>query len=238
MPYFLSYKNLEPETEIQIMGEEARHILLSHRIKVGEQIKLQGPDDKRYLSQVIKADKKSLTVKVLSLLATPQEPSVAITLFQAMVSEKALDFIFQKGTELGLGKIVLFNSANTATKLSGAAFERKRERWNKILTEAAKQSERAKWPELLFVADVTKTAELIKDSNKIFLADISGAKIPAMIPAPLAVALIIGPEGGFTEDEIREFKLLPNFQIISLSSFILRAETAAIAGISILQSLI
>jgi 16S rRNA (uracil1498-N3)-methyltransferase len=233
MPYFFTYDNLKFGIEIKIQGEEARHILLSHRIKVGEQIKLQGPDGKRFLCEVLKVDKKSLTAKVLSSLAIPSEPYTQITLFQAVVSEKALDFIFQKGTELGLSKIVLFNSANVATKLTLDLFNKKKERWNKILMEAAKQSERAKWPELLFTADVAKAMDLIKTCNQIFLADMAGVKFKASDGALNSMGLIIGPEGGFTESEFAEFKRLKNCQTISLSNFVLRAETAAIAGISV-----
>ena len=99
----------------------------------------RGRTARKYLSEVIKTDKKALTVKVQSpVLPIPQEPSVEIILFQAIVSEKALDFIFQKGTELGLKKIVLFNSANASAKLSLDKFEAKKDRWNKILIEAAK----------------------------------------------------------------------------------------------------
>ena len=122
MPYFLASENLEIGKELTLTGDEARHILLSHRIKIGEQIKLQGPNGKRFLCEVAATDKKSLTIVIVSSLTVPNEPSVQLILFQAIVSEKALDFIFQKATELGVAKIVLFNSKNTAAKLSADLF--------------------------------------------------------------------------------------------------------------------
>ena len=65
MPYFFSNENLFLGGSHQIDGEEARHILLSHRVKIGEKLKLQGPDGKRFLSEVVSAGKKDLMVKAL-----------------------------------------------------------------------------------------------------------------------------------------------------------------------------
>src|SRR6185436_18434707 len=98
MPYFLSDKNLSLHEKIEIAGEEARHILLAHRIKQGEKIKVQGPDGKRYLVEITEINRNKLSVMPQEEIKAPQEPLVAITLFQSIVSEKALDFIFQKST--------------------------------------------------------------------------------------------------------------------------------------------
>jgi 16S rRNA (uracil1498-N3)-methyltransferase len=232
MPYFLSKKNLALNQEAQISGEEAAHILLSHRVKVGEKIKLQGPDGKRFLAEVVKASKKDVAVKVLESLVVPAEPAVEIVLFQAAVSEKALDFIFQKGTELGLSKIVLFNSANVSAKLSKEQFAKKSGRWNKILNEAAKQSERAKAPALEFADDIF---QLLAGFDKVILADISGSPIKNL-KILTSCAVIIGPEGGFTAAEIQEFEALNNMQTVSLGPILLRAETAALAIVAIIRS--
>src|SRR5258708_49307 len=154
MAYFLSDKNLQTDQSFAVEGEEARHILLSHRVKKGERIKLQGPNNKRFLCEVTDARKDRLAVKVLQAVFVPAEPSLKLSLFQAKISENALDFILQKSTELGVSRIVLFNSANVATKLSKDQYDGKSERWNKILWEAAKQCERIGPPGLEFVSDM------------------------------------------------------------------------------------
>lgn len=237
MPYFLSDENLAQGKIVSVVGEEARHILLAHRKKKGEKVKLQGPDGKRYGAEIVEINRNILKLKVLEQAPVPAEPKISITLFQSVVSEKALDFIFQKGTELGLNKIVLFNSANTATKLSADQFKKKQERWNKILTEAAKQCERAKYPGLEFVLDVKQAVVKMEVLDKVFLTDISGQKLN--VKGQMSnVAVIIGPEGGFTDQEMQTFKTLPNLKIISLGPILLRAETAALASIAIIQNLI
>ena len=222
--------------EVQVSGEEARHLLLSHRLKRGKKIKLQGPDGQRYLAEVVAIDKGSLLARAVEQLIVPSEQKIKTSLFQSVVSEKALDFIFQKGTELGLSEIILFNSANTAAKLSDDIFKKKLERWNKILGEAAKQSERSKWPQLSFVKDLEGAIKLMTQ-EKVFLAGIDGKKFSSLAPNPLSLALVIGPEGGFTTEELKKMQEVVNLQNIWLGNFVLRAETAALAGLAVLGNM-
>ncbi len=237
MPYFLSHKNLSVGDLVEVGGEEARHILLAHRVKKGEKIKLQGPDRERYLVEIKDVNRNSLKALPLEKLLLPGEPNISMTLFQSMVSEKALDFIFQKGTELGLNKIILFNSANTATKLSAENFKKKQGRWNKILIEAAKQSERAVWPSLGFEKNIDDVLVAIGKIDKIFLADIGGNKISVINPLPPTLGLLVGPEGGFTPEEIKTLQTLKNLETINLGPILLRAETAVLAALATVRSL-
>ncbi len=240
MPYFLSGNNLSNNQAVTIAGEEARHILLSFRVRKGEKIKIQGPDEKRYLTEVVDVGKNQLIVKVLERLSVPIEPKISTTLFQSAVSEKALDFIFQKGTELGLSRIILFNSKNTATKLSKEVFKRKEERWQKILQEAAKQCERVRPPVLEFGGDVAQILEKASHLNQVFLTDPSGNNLKSAIPnlkSPKSIGLVVGPEGGFASEEVARFKSSPNCTAISLGPILLRAETAALAAASLITNL-
>ena len=236
MPYFLSEKNLALGQIVEIAGEEARHVLLAHRAKKGEKIKLQGPDGRRFLSEITGATKTALSIRPLEEIAVPKEPSAPLTLFQSAVNEKALDFIFQKGTELGLSKIVLFNSANTAKKLSRDDFKKKGDRWQKILTEAAKQCERVKWPALEFIADVKTVLPALSAFDIVYLTDIGGQRPVNGGTGAKNVAIIVGPEGGFSENEISEFKKIHNLNSLSLGPVLLRAETAALASVAIINS--
>jgi 16S rRNA (uracil1498-N3)-methyltransferase len=235
MPYFLSAENLILGKVSEVAGEEARHILLAHRAKKGEKIKLQGPDGKRYLAEIISATKSTLTVKPTEEIQAPKESKTLVTLFQSVVNEKALDFIFQKGTELGLGKIVLFNSANTAKKISREEFKKKELRWQKILSEAAKQCERVKWPALEFTNDVKSVLPELERFGIVYLMDPKGEK-PKNFTAAESIALIVGPEGGLNEGEVRLFSQQPKVKSLSLGPIFLRAETAALASIAIINS--
>jgi len=241
MSYFLSNQKLHVNQSLELDGEEARHILLSRRMKVGEQIVLQEAGGKRFLCEFVSATKRSLSLQTISEIEIPKELPTKMYLFQSIVSEKALDFIFQKATELGAAGILLFNSQNTPVKLSTDQFISKSERWNKILWEAAKQCDRGQIPELLFYPNLT---ELLKEAGKvdnIFILDASGSNLKSSIlnlKSASAMALAVGPEGGFTELELEQLQSLPNSTTISISPFTLRAETAAIAGLAAAENII
>ena len=230
MPYFFSRENLSQGLVVKLEGEEARDLLLSHRVKKGEQVKLQGPDGKRFLAETQQVEKKSLSLLCLQPLQVPPEPNTELVLFQAIVNEKALDFIFQKSTELGVVSIVLFNSQNTAVRLSADKFNDKKERWNKILQESAKQSERAVWPELVFVPDVAGLSGSAALCDTIHILDINGQQ-PNKNRFGKKTGLVVGPEGGFTTGELEALQALPGAQTMSLGQILLRAETAALAAI-------
>lgn len=240
MGYFLSGQLLKQGQETELTGEEARHILLSRRMKPGETFELQGAGEKRYLAEILAVFKKSLKVKIIEPISPPPEPSVQITLLQSFINEKALDFIFQKSTELGAYKIILFNSQNTATKLSSDVFAKKIGRWQKILWEAAKQSGRVRPPLLEYLTDFSAVQKFLAGCERFFLCDVAGkdpkSQILKLLSPSGPVGLVVGPEGGFTQEEIKKLTALPNCLPISLGAILLRAETAALSGLAILRN--
>jgi 16S rRNA (uracil1498-N3)-methyltransferase len=237
MSYFLTDQILSLNSVIELTGEEARHILLARRMKKSERFNLQGKDEKRYKVEIKEIDKNRLKLEIVESLKTPPEPQVKIILFQSFVNEKALDFILQKSTELGAHKIILFNSQNTATKLTQDVFKKKQERWNKILWEAAKQSDRVHPPELEYLKSLDDVISSASDYEQLYLCDIEGNKLSAAKKISSA-AILIGPEGGFTKEEVEKIKRLSNCQSITLGPVVLRAETASLASLAIIQSLL
>lgn len=239
MSYFFSGAKLTTGQTVVIQGEEATHVLGPRRVKVGEQLNLQGPDGNRFKAKVTQVQKRELTAKILDSVTVPAEPKMTLALFQSVVNEKALDFILQKGTELGLNHLVLFNSQNTAHKLKPQEFNRKRERWQKIILEAAKQCDRGTWPDLAFAPESSGLFSGLLKYDKIFLCDMAGRRITESLlsPSPSSAALIVGPEGGFTAGEIEGFKASPKAFLLDLGPVLLRAETASLAGMAVLRHL-
>ena len=263
MPYFLVENNIQPGLTVEVSGSEARHILLAQRVKVGEIIKVQGPDGKRFECEVSEVKKDRLKIVAKKEVGVPPEPDKQVVLFQAVVAEQALDTILQKSTELRAAKIVLFNSERVGTKLSSDRWQSKKDRWNKILWEAAKQSERAKPPELEFVSNFKDAVTRASKVDQVILLDPdSSSNLKSSISNPSAhsavaqgrpegtrgaagsgqvlksIGLVVGPEGGLTEQENQEFKSLPNCLPVNLGPILLRADTAVIASLAIVQNLI
>lgn len=238
MSYFLIPENLDLGKEYKVTGDEARHILLSRRVKSGERVNLQGPDGRRFSCEVLGGGKNSLSVRTVSAIMAPKEPVVPIVLFQALVGEQALDFILQKGTELGADKVVLFNSANTARRLSKEQFSRKQARWHRILWEAAKQCDRQRPSGLEFAGDTAEAVGMLVNYGQVLLFDPAGDPLKAALfdarQEPLSsCAIIIGPEGGLEKEEVEKFGHLPHCRTASLGSILLRAETAALAALAV-----
>ena len=249
MSYFKSANELQLNKKITIAGSEAQHILKSRRISVGEQIELQDHEGKRFLTEVVMCNKDSLTVLPIKIIDLPPESPFKITLFQAVVKEKSLDNILQKTTELGVAVINVWNSRYASEKIL-PKFKYKLTRWQKIVDEACKQSDRTTAPTLSLLAglaDVTKSGTeldcllvLDKSGNEnLVVRDPDGSSDPERekIKNPKSVGLVIGPEGGLDKLEIEALKELPNVKIIKFGPRILRADTAAIAAVAIVNNL-
>ena len=236
MSYFLSEQKIALNKTISLSGEEARHMLLSRRMKIGELVKLQDPSGKRYTCSIEQVGKSEVTVVALAELTIPQELPIAVSMFLSAVSEKALNFVFQKVTELGATGIVLFNSQNTATKLAAEQFKKKEDRWNKILWEAAKQSDRGSISQLQFTPTLDSAIAQASLSDQVFVLDGLGNPLSNFNRSFKSCSIVIGPEGGFSSAELQLVKSNPNNHIVSISPFTLRTETAAIAALATIQA--
>jgi len=179
-------------------------------------------------------------IKVLGVWSVPQD-SPSITLAQSLPKSGKMDLVLQKATELGVCRIIPFLSARSiARPEAGKSFDR-RERWQKIVIEAARQCRRAHIPEGGRIASFSEMArEAPANAIRIILWEgemSTGMKVILQNnSAQHAVAyfIVIGPEGGFTEEEIREARD-QGFLTAHLGRHILRTETAAIAAIIVIQ---
>jgi 16S rRNA (uracil1498-N3)-methyltransferase len=239
MSYFLSDRPLNVEEIIELTGDEARHILLSRRIEVGEVIEIQGPDHKRFQAEVVDVDRKSLSIQALEEIPVPEESPLSITIFQAFIKEQPLDFIIQKATELGVDKLVLFNSENSIDRFKD--MEKKLVRWQKIGEEAAKQSGRIRSVNIEYLDDPKEINNQALDLDYLFLLEPSSKSnfldIFNKDSGAQKIGILVGPEGGFTEEEVTEFSKIKNLKTLGMGGRILRADTAAISSSAIVQAL-
>lgn len=186
-----------------------------------------------------------VTIQLLEKETIPPE-RFEITLAQACLKSDKMELIFQKATELGVSKILPFFSSRTVPKDPGA----KLERWQKIILAAAKQSGRATlpeimspcpMPELLTQFDKTTVRLLLSERRtkrhlkEILRESAAGTSLRNIIPFRIEkIVGLIGPEGGFSDEEM-DLAEEAGFIPVSLGRRILRAETAAITFLSVLQ---
>ncbi len=225
----------------RISGEQRHYLKTVLRMKTGETIILFDGRGSEYEGIIRQESEDDLVVEVVSRSAAPGSNSVRITLCQSIPKAAKMDFIIQKGTELGVHRIIPFISGRSVPKISDDKAHLKIERWRKIALEACKQSRRAHLPVIDEISDFNQMiAQISGDSLKIILweeeesrglrqalADESGRGAEEIVIA-------IGPEGGFTREEIAKAAGL-GFISAGLGRCILRLETAALAALTIVQ---
>lgn len=233
MSYFLIPDNAKPGEDTTISGDEARHISLSRRAKVGDEIFVQAPNEKRFSATIKKFSKSNVNLTINNEVVVPPEPKTRIVLLQALIAEQALDTILQKATELGACDLVLFPAQRSPVGFAIA--NKKQGRWGKIIQEAAKQSDRLKPPKLILTKSIGEALDYSRGCEFLIIMDPRRASPQTWEKKKLnTIGLVVGPEGGFTDSEL-EAVMRAKAQPMRFGPRILRAETAAIAGIAILQ---
>lgn len=223
---------------IIIEGEDVKHISKVLRLKNGNKIIIcdgQGTD----YECIINYMEKNIMARIISIYPSKTEPMNKITLFQSLVKADKMDYIIQKAVELGINAIVPVITERTIVKIENQKKEHsKLTRWKKISEAAAKQSRRGIIPRIspiislsdAFIKSQEMDCKVIAYENeknnklKNLLANYNGKSI----------AVFIGPEGGFEENEInlaKEYEVVP----ITLGTRILRTETAGLAIVSIMM---
>ncbi len=239
MSYFNFKGIIKADQHFILKDEDASHVLQSRRINTGEIIEIQDESLARWKTRVEKKNKRDLTLVPVEQISTPPEPSFHINLFQAQVKEKALDIIIQKATELGTTSVIIFQSRYSQQYKTGIEMEKKLARWRKIAVEACKQSGRLKPPEISFLSEFSELIQQIKNLSSNHIPTVcfeSSGKTIGLEQLTLTgneINLLIGPEGGWDEKELE----LMVCDKVHLGPRILRAETATISVISIIQYL-
>jgi 16S rRNA (uracil1498-N3)-methyltransferase len=220
----------------EISGDDAQHLTRVLRVEAGEKYEIS--DNRNvYLAEVETARKSIVIFQTLSKIDS-LAPPVHLTLCAAIFKFDHFEWMIEKATELGVARIVPVIATRTERGLDKAA--RKRiERWRRIGVEASQQSRRAYLPE---IDEATSWADALATSagHRYVLEENPGAKpfmdaLPEVRKSGDAVALLVGPEGGWTEEERSEFAQA-GWTPVSLGPSILRAETAGIAGLAVINA--
>lgn len=227
MSFFFCDISLSLNTAAEIGGEVAHHIGTVRRVKKGEEVELQDPSGARFVARIDEIARRSITVTPLRPAPIPASPARAVTLLQAYIAEQKLDLILQKATELGAARIIVWQADHSPHEISPERLAHKHERFEAIMRNACEQSGRSDVPILEFSDSLEDGLASLADETPVFLnADGSG-----VFPTG-TLALVVGPEGGFSdaEDMVRAARNCPT---ISIGTYTLRAETAAIAGLAL-----
>ena len=223
-----------------ITGKEARHIRNVLRMKKGEMLILMDREGQSFEATIEAIHYKEVRVTIAKIIPPLPPSPVKISLAQALIKSHPMEYLIQKITELGIHSIHPFYSERTIIQLKSAHLKNKMDRWIEIMKSACKQCGRVTLPglstpllfeEMIKDAPDTKTLKILlwEDEDKGDLKKL----LTSVSPAP-HVFVTVGPEGGYTMNEINRAKDA-GFHIVSLGNRILRAETAAVLLLSIIQ---
>lgn len=219
-------------------GEAAHHLGRVLRAEAGQLYELSD-GNRVWLARVEEVKRERIGFSLVGELPA-YRPGLQTTLLLSIVKFDAFEFALEKATELGVNTVVPLAAARTEKALLGAAPKRA-ERWRKILLEASQQSRRLRIPELAALTKPEAAFSERSESRKFLLSERLDAPSLRKIldgnsttSPPIAVALGIGPEGGWTDTEF-ECARKHGFCEASLGRLILRTETAVIAALASLN---
>jgi 16S rRNA (uracil1498-N3)-methyltransferase len=223
-----------------ITGGEARHILKVLRMARGDGFILMDRTGNSYEAVIESVNGNEVTAGLTEKLHCPALPDLEITLCQAMIKSGPMDFLIEKTSELGVTSIMPFASERSVVRIAGTGNSNKLRRWREIAISATKQAGRIAPAE---ISDPVPFPEILKqykeaDSMKVILWEKEGARDLREVLKATGECRhfigMVGPEGGFTTHEAAAAEQA-GFMPVSLGRRILRAETAAITLVAVVQ---
>ncbi|MCS6293910.1 MAG: 16S rRNA (uracil(1498)-N(3))-methyltransferase [Nitrospira sp.] len=216
------------------------HLRDSLRLELGEQIWVCDGQGTRYLMELTRVTKQELTGRILSTSQEPVRTAPRLRLAQALLKGEKMDWVIQKATELGVSQIIPLQSRHTIVQLRPERLDAQLARWQRIALEAAQQSEQ--WHMPVIAQPQTLTACLASHpapALSLILTERREGQSLHNVRLPESgnesVMVLIGPEGGWSKEEVAQTEQA-GYTLMTLGPHILRAETAAIVAIGILQS--
>jgi 16S rRNA (uracil1498-N3)-methyltransferase len=205
--------------------------------RVGGLVTLTDSEGSDFRGRVTRLSETEGSIFIFDTFPSPTESSLEIVLLQALPEKERMELIIQKVTELGVSTIVPFKSERSTPLKEREAKQKKAHRWQHIAVKAVQQSRRARVP---YVGEYQAFQGVLEDCGKdglrVLLWEKEGENLKSVLrqqPTQKIYAMV-GPEGGFTEDEVKLAKK-KGFIPVKLGQRILRTETAAITLVGILQ---
>ncbi len=241
MPRFFVAKDSIRDKQGIISGPELEHMRKVLRLRPGQGVLLFDDEGWEYEAIIQSYGERAAEMEIVNRYRPERESPLDITLAQAIGKGDKMDWVVEKATELGVRSIVPYFSSYTVPRLDTKKIARRGARWEKIALSAAKQSGRTKIPEIQMLGDF---GDLIRrpwpcELKLLFWEGESTRSIKKLREERKhldSILLVIGPEGGFTSEEVAQASD-QGFLTIRLGKRVLRTETAALGALSVVQFL-
>jgi 16S rRNA (uracil1498-N3)-methyltransferase len=225
---------------IILQFEEARHLKDVLRLRAMDEVFVFNGEGLEFKCRIDRIGRHETQLSLIEEVSpSSPESTLELTLAVALMKGEKLDLVVQKSTELGVKRFILLESEHADVKVrTESDLERRLTRLRRIALEAAKQSGRARLPQIDGPRRLDRILEAPASDLRLFFSERDGGRldIPATPGITATVTAVIGPEGGWSNEELETAKR-SGWTIITLGGRVLRAETAAIAVATILQHL-
>lgn len=218
-----------------VAGGEAHHMLRVLRLAAGDQVVVVDPVGQAAVARITQVSDTEVFLSMETKLEEEREAPITIRLAQGLPKSDKMDFIVQKAVELGISEIIPMEADTSVVRYDAAKQQNRRERWQKIAAEAAKQCQRTIVPNVAAVQDLAKLLAATGDETQIIV--LYEGQVPLGLKQVLRerpgndYLLIIGPEGGLSSREV-QLAQERGAAIVTMGPRILRTETAALAAIA------
>ena len=237
-PRFYCPVPLSASSEFELPAVAAHHASRVLRLRVQDAVQIFDGSGQEWYGRIREISGKKVVLEQLQAGTVEREPPLSIVLAQALCSSEKMDWVVQKATELGVAAIQPVQTRRSVAKLAGERAEKRTEHWRGVIIAACEQCGRNRLP--LIHAPQEFSAWLAGARKipgaKFILLQHATASLHEQAKPQTAVTLLIGPEGGFQEDEM-QLAQQAGFIPVRLGARVLRTETAALAAMAALQTL-
>ena len=228
------------ENGAYLLPEEAKHARKVLRLGPGDEVCAMDGEGRRWRAVIGAADEDGLWVDFAEPLPS-HEPPVRVTVYQGVPKADKLDFIAQKLTEVGAAALAPVKMGRCVVKLDAKDGQKRRERLERIAREAAKQSNRGRAPSVAEPMAWPRALAAMRAHDLVLVPweEASGFRLKdafAECPGAKDIAVVIGPEGGMTPEEVDAMVSL-GAKAVTLGPRILRTETAAVVSAALVMQL-
>ena len=221
--------SLEPGETVRLDSENAHYLTRVMRLKAGDAVRCFNGTGREHAARLTEAKPRSCSIEIAEELRKAQEPSLRLHLAQGWLKGQAMDSVIQKATELGVTDIWLIEATRSNVRIDARRAAGRLQHWRGVARSASEQSERLFLPK---VHGPRRLEALLNEPpcERLILLDPGAAALPGAL-AYESLALLVGPEGGWTEPE-RQLCEVAGADRYGLGEFVLRAETAPIAALA------
>jgi len=220
---------------IQLEEAASHHLIKVLRMQAGRELILFNGAGGEFTAVIQEVSKKYVAVLIAEHSADNRESPLQLELAIGISRGERFEWVLQKATELGITKITPLITERTEVKTGGDRQEKMQDRWQQIIISACEQCQRNLLPELAAPVQLNDWLATVNSDFRFVLHHRDSKSLPTD-QKPQSVSLLIGPEGGLSENEIAQAQA-KNFNALTLGPRVLRTETAPIAAISLVQYL-